>query len=253
MSDGGGHEGVVDANLGLLADQGITLSPEHRILDFGCGSGRHVYDHLDRGFPRCQGFDLHDQQILRRAQDRDHFLVGADGRVPAAEGRFDFVYSSQVFEHVRDPVLAFAEIHRVLKAGGVARLSFPARWRPVEGHVRVPLGGVLRHSAWLWLWALLGVRNEFQRGMGAAATVADNRRYLDEHLFYWTGPQLRSMLDVAFDEHRFNELGYLEHSRGRAHRWLLGPARACPPIAPLLRTFHVREILVRKSGHGAFP
>ena len=40
----------------------------------------------------------------------------------------------------------------------------PARYMPIEGHIFVPFGGVFQHRWWYKLWALLGVRNQYQTG-----------------------------------------------------------------------------------------
>ena len=45
-----------------------------------------------------------------------------------ANDTFDLVISSDIFEHVRKPYLAFAEIHRVLKPGGWHIFTVPLSW-----------------------------------------------------------------------------------------------------------------------------
>ena len=45
---------------------------------------------------------------------------------PALEGQFDFIISSEVFEHVPQPVSrAFDNVHRLLKPGGVLIFTVP--------------------------------------------------------------------------------------------------------------------------------
>ena len=53
-----------------------------------------------------------------------------------------FVYSTSVFEQVPEQKLAFREIYRVLKPGGLFLHNFPSKWRPIQLHMRVPLGGI---------------------------------------------------------------------------------------------------------------
>ena len=69
--------------------------------------------------------------------------------LPFADNTFDFVFSDQVLEHVQDHNLAFAEIARVMKPGGISLHIFPARLKPTEAHVFVPLGGVMQSRWWL--------------------------------------------------------------------------------------------------------
>lgn len=43
---------------------------------------------------------------------------------------FDLVVTSDIFEHVRHPYRAFAEVHRVLRPGGMHIFTIPCRWPP---------------------------------------------------------------------------------------------------------------------------
>ena len=68
---------------------------------------------------------------------------------------------------------AVSEIWRVLRRPGAWTLHiFPARWRPVEPHIFTPFGGRFQHPAVISLWAHLGIRNSFQKGLGAEETAA---------------------------------------------------------------------------------
>lgn len=92
----------------------LDLSPESRILDYGCSSMRH------RGmFPADAeyiGADLEGNDLA------DVFL-GDDGCVPLEDNSFDVVFSTQVLEHVADPQLYLRECQRLLKPGGQLILS----------------------------------------------------------------------------------------------------------------------------------
>ena len=52
-----------------------------------------------------------------------------------ADGSFDLVVSSDIFEHVRDPIPGFAEILRVLRPGGMHVFTVPIAW-PLPGTTR---------------------------------------------------------------------------------------------------------------------
>jgi SAM-dependent methyltransferase len=55
---------------------------------------------------------------------------------------FDLVISSDIFEHVRRPLLAFAEVRRVLRPGGRHVFTVPLKWPVTERTVpRVDVGG----------------------------------------------------------------------------------------------------------------
>ncbi len=79
-------------------------------------------------------------------------------------------------EHVMEPESAFREIHRVLKPGGVSLHNFPSKWRPIEPHMFIPFGGAIQSYGYMLFWALLGVRNHFQKGL--PVREAARRNYL---------------------------------------------------------------------------
>ena len=59
------------------------------------------------------------------------------------DAAFDLVVSSDILEHVRDPILAFAEIHRVLRPGGMHVFTVPMPWPlPSSTRGRVDWSGV---------------------------------------------------------------------------------------------------------------
>lgn len=103
-----------------------------KALEIGCGPGR-LMRPLSRYFAEIHGVDVSDEMIaLARQRLRDipnahpHVSDGAS-LAEFPDGWFDFVYSYAVFQHVpsRDVIAAYMrETHRVLKAGGFARLQF---------------------------------------------------------------------------------------------------------------------------------
>ena len=92
-----------------------------RVLDLGCGIGSSVdlFRRHDSGV-EWVGLDIGDLQEARARSRTDAKFVTYDGvRVPFPDGAFDVVYSSQVLEHVPDPLLHLREVRRVLTDGGV--------------------------------------------------------------------------------------------------------------------------------------
>jgi 2-polyprenyl-3-methyl-5-hydroxy-6-metoxy-1,4-benzoquinol methylase len=49
-----------------------------------------------------------------------------------SEGAFDLILCTEVIEHIRDSRAALAEMHRLLKPGGVLILSTPQKYSPLE-------------------------------------------------------------------------------------------------------------------------
>ncbi len=129
----------------ILARLNVPLSPTARILDFVCGAGRTVYRLLDQGYDAF-GYDVNDYLELRTPADRSLFFIAdsASG-LPFEDNSFDLILTEQVFEHVKDQVGVFRELHRILRPDCCAIHTFPARYSIIEPHTYVPLGGVIAH------------------------------------------------------------------------------------------------------------
>lgn len=113
-----------------------------RLLDLGCGFGRHTYEALVRGadviscdmaLPELENIrntapmlvddELFDGRLLRSQ-------VQGDGtRLPFPDEAFDKVIASEVLEHVPDDLAAYDELMRVLRPGGTLAVTVPA-WLP---------------------------------------------------------------------------------------------------------------------------
>jgi SAM-dependent methyltransferase len=103
-----------------------------RALEVGCGPGR-LMRLASRHFAEIHGVDVSDEMIARGKQKladipNARFHTGDGASLRLFEGAsFDFVYSYAVFQHIPSREVVFGylkEIHRVLKAGGLAWLQF---------------------------------------------------------------------------------------------------------------------------------
>jgi SAM-dependent methyltransferase len=120
----------------------LQITAGDRVLDVGCGNGRHAFEAYRRG-ARVVAFDLDRQELAAVAG-----LCGAmraDGEVPPgagsapvsgdatvlpfADNSFDKVIAAEVFEHILDDQRAMNELARVLRPGGVLAVTVPA-WLP---------------------------------------------------------------------------------------------------------------------------
>jgi len=141
----------------------LDLAPGARVLDLGCGSGRHTAAAYRLPGARVAGVDLSrgDLSAAReRLQLHDRLRAHGGGRwdlcagnalrLPFADGCFDLVVCAEVLEHVRADGRVLAEITRVLRPGGDLAVSVPRRgperpcWRlsadyaaSEGGHVRI--------------------------------------------------------------------------------------------------------------------
>ena len=246
---------VVELYDGILKSRGRALLPASVILDYGCGSGRHAYELVDAGFPHVSGYDVQDYVKLRSPADRERFRfdpTSGDGteypamtKVPWPDNTFDFVFATQVFEHVSDQELAYSEVHRVLKPGGSFLNIFPSKWRPIEAHINIPFGGVLTSRRYHQLCAALGIRGLNQEHCTADQVVKLNRRFITQGVNYMSGRQIAAILDRIFGEFEYVEDAFIRHGPGRS-RHLAMPLKFVPLLRQLFRFAHTRVILARK-------
>jgi SAM-dependent methyltransferase len=112
----------------------LRVRSGERLLDAGCGEGRHCFGALERG-ARVVGLDL-DRSALalaagglrRRARELGslgEMIHGDTFALPFRNDTFDKVICSEVMEHVHDYRAAARELARVMKAGGMAAVTIP--------------------------------------------------------------------------------------------------------------------------------
>lgn len=115
--------------------------PGARVLDIGCGSGRHTAAAYELKGGRAVGVDINTADLeAARGRLRFHDSVGAHGggawalaaadslALPFPDGAFDLVICSEVLEHIVDHRQALAEAVRVLTPGGLLAVSVPRFW-----------------------------------------------------------------------------------------------------------------------------
>ena len=178
----------------------LGVQPGERVLDLGCGAGRHSFEARRLG-ARVVAVDL-DDAVLKDVNEmmKDDgapatCVVGDALRLPFAEGSFDRIIASEVLEHIPDDSAAMTEIERVLKPGGTLSVTVPRYWPEgvcwllsreyhsnIGGHVRIyrrdqlsrrlrmaGLTGYAAHHAhalhvpYWWLKCLVGVRRDEAR------------------------------------------------------------------------------------------
>ncbi len=100
----------------------LPVTPEWRILDVGCGAGRHLEWLRAHGFPHCLGLDL-SMPLLRDARAAGQAVARGDMRwLPFRAGGFDlvtsFFTSFGYFATFAEDVEALAQMVSLLKPGG---------------------------------------------------------------------------------------------------------------------------------------
>ena len=117
----------------------LPVGPGVRVLDLGCGGGRHAFEVLRRGAD-VVAFDMDQSELdsvaaMFVAMDKagevppeasGETVQGTALEMPFEDGSFDRVIAAEVLEHIPDDMAAMREIFRVLKPGGTAAITVPS-------------------------------------------------------------------------------------------------------------------------------
>ena len=218
-----------------------------RVLDLGCGAGRHAFESARRGCVTVASD--RDPDELRAVTDMfaamdeageidapagqqlGHAVVADATALPYPDASFDRIIAAEVLEHIDDDEQAITELARVLRPGGTIAVTVPARaaervcWAlsadyhaPAvpDGHVRI-------------------YRSEELRAKLAAAGlyVSDSHGAHGLHTPYWW---LRCLVGPRNDEHPLVKA---------YHRLLVWDMTAAPPLTRTLDRF--LNLLLPKS------
>ncbi len=110
-----------------------------RVLDVGSGRGKLVIELAARQY-QVSGIEISPEYVAESKQKAAEagleiaLTQGVAEQLPYPDNYFDFLNCAEVTEHVVDPVAICQEMHRVLKPGGRAYISFHNRFGIYDYH-----------------------------------------------------------------------------------------------------------------------
>ncbi len=212
----------------------LALAPGMRVLDLGCGQGRHALEAVRRGAvvvavdkepADCK--DTAGMLAALGASDRG-WVAAADGlSLPFPEASFDQVIAAEVLEHVLDDRGAVAELVRVLRPGGRLAVTVP-RWFPErvcwalaeDYHAPAVAGGHVR----------IYRRGELLRRLEAAGLelVGSHHAHALHSPYWWLKCAFRLGNDQVAPVRLYHR--FLVWDIVRPHRWVRAVERLLNPL-----------------------
>jgi hypothetical protein len=124
------------------------LKPNTRILDMMSSWVSHLPEEIQ--FAHVEGHGLNAEELARNPCLNHYFVqdINANPQLPLPDQDFDAVVICVSVQYIQYPEAIFSEIHRILKPGGVAIISFSNRmffqkaiqaWRDASEAERVKL------------------------------------------------------------------------------------------------------------------
>jgi SAM-dependent methyltransferase len=103
------------------------LQPNTRILDMMSSWVSHLPEEME--FAHVEGHGLNAEELARNPRLNHYFVqnLNQNPKLPLDDQSFDAVLNTVSVQYVQYPEAIFSEIHRILKPGGIAIVSFSNR------------------------------------------------------------------------------------------------------------------------------
>ncbi len=117
-------EGFIDRLTQLYRDR---LKPNTRIFDMMSSHVSHLPEEIE--FAHVEGHGMNEDELARNPR-LNHYCVqnlNQNPKLPLPDENFDAVLNCVSVQYLQYPDAVFTEIHRILKPGGIAIISFSNR------------------------------------------------------------------------------------------------------------------------------
>jgi SAM-dependent methyltransferase len=191
----------------------LGLQPKDKVLDLGCGFGRHAFEAarrgasvvaLDAGSDEVQGVAATFAAMVEAGELpadtlHAHVVQGDALQLPFPDASFDRVICSEVLEHIPEDIAAMGELSRVLRRGGTMAITVPrfgpelVNWALSDEYHNVP-GGHIR----------IYRRSVLEERLTSTGMVVTGHHFAHGlHSPYWW---LKCLVGTTNDEHRLVKL-----------------------------------------------
>jgi len=117
-------EGFIDRLTNLYRER---LKPNTRILDMMSSWVSHLPEEIE--FASVEGHGMNEEELAKNPRLNSYLIqdLNLDPKLPFEDKQFDAVLNCVSVQYLQYPDAIFYEIHRILKPGGIAIISFSHR------------------------------------------------------------------------------------------------------------------------------
>jgi hypothetical protein len=117
-------EGFIEKLTQLYRDR---LKPNTRIFDMMSSWVSHLPEEME--FAHVEGHGMNEDELVRNPRLNHYFVqdLNQNPKLPLQDEDFDVVLNCVSVQYLQYPDAVFTEIHRILKPGGIAIISFSNR------------------------------------------------------------------------------------------------------------------------------
>lgn len=140
-------------------EQVVSISPEFRVLEIGCGEGGNIEPFLDLGC-QCVGVDIDVVQLENAKKylsshpgfERVTFIANDINKVSSEDiGCFDLIILRDVIEHIPNQEQFMHRLKNFMHDDTIVFFGFPVWCNPFGGHHQICRNKWLSHTPWLHL------------------------------------------------------------------------------------------------------